>query len=63
MNQKQKLLEEVKRTIEEMVEEGTVQISHVDEEGNFCYSLTEVGRDKLQKLRKTLNEDDADLCL
>lgn len=51
-----RFVDEIKRTIERMVEEGTVEIDSVDEDGNFCYSLTEKGRKLAKKIVKKVNE-------
>ena len=52
-NREDSLLEDVKRTIEKMVEDGTVEIVCVDENGNFGYGLTEKGQKIAAKFKKT----------
>ena len=41
----EEVTEEVKETLCHLIDMGVVEITAIDEDGNFCYGLTEHGRE------------------
>jgi hypothetical protein len=41
----EKVKEEVEETLYYLIDEGMVETTAIDEDGNFCYGLTEYGKE------------------
>ena len=48
----EKVEEEVSETLYYLIEMGMVETTAVDEDGNFCYSLTEHGREAAEEAKR-----------
>jgi hypothetical protein len=48
----EKVEEEVAETLYYLIEMGMVETTAVDEDGNFCYNLTEHGREVAEEAKR-----------
>jgi predicted transcriptional regulator len=58
--------EDINRVLSELIQEGTVQVKSVSEDGSFCYSLTNqmnIQEDVLKTLQELIDEEVIDVSL
>ena len=48
----EEVTEEVKETLYYLIDMGVVEITAIDEDGNFCYGLTERGREAAEEAKR-----------
>jgi acyl-CoA hydrolase len=48
----EEVTEEVKETLCHLIDMGVVEITAIDEDGNFCYGLTEHGREVAEEAKR-----------
>ena len=48
----EKVTEEVADTLYYLIDEGIVEITAIDEDGSFCYSLTEHGKEVAEEAKR-----------
>ena len=48
----EKVKKEVEETLSYLIDMGLVETTAVDEDGNFCYGLTEYGREAAEETKR-----------
>ena len=48
----EKVKEEVADTLYDLIKMGMVETTAIDEDGNFCYGLTEHGREAAEEVKR-----------